>query len=52
MGLSTDWQKHAYILKKGERDAPVGLKKALKNTNLLQDAVFKYARRDDRRGSL
>jgi methionine aminopeptidase len=22
MGLSTDWQKHAYILQKGERDAP------------------------------
>lgn len=44
MGLSTDWQKHAYILKKGERDAPAGLKNALKNTNILQDAVFKYAR--------
>ncbi len=22
MGLSTDWQKHAYILQKGEKDAP------------------------------
>lgn len=44
MGLSTDWQKHAYILKKGERDAPAGLKNALKNTNRLQDAIFEKAR--------
>lgn len=44
MGLSTDWQKHAYILKKGERDAPEGLKAALKNTNRLQDALFSVAR--------
>ncbi|HQU83905.1 MAG TPA: M24 family metallopeptidase [Pyrinomonadaceae bacterium] len=44
MGLSTDWQKMAYILKKGEKDAPEGLKKAMQNTNLLQDAIFKVAR--------
>jgi Xaa-Pro aminopeptidase len=44
MGLSTDWQKHAYILKKGEKDAPQGLKDALKNTNRLQDALFVAAR--------
>ncbi len=44
MGLSTDWQKHAYLLKPGERDAPAGLKAALRNTNLLQDAIFKAAR--------
>jgi Xaa-Pro dipeptidase len=44
MGLSTDWQKHAYILKTGEKDAPKGLKDALKNTNLLQDALFSIAR--------
>lgn len=44
MGLSTDWQKHAYILKKGEKDAPAGLKAALKNTNALQDAIFSFAR--------
>lgn len=44
MGLSTDWQKMAYILKKGEKDAPEGMKKALKNTNVLQDAIFKVAR--------
>ena len=44
MGLSTDWQKHAYILKPGETDAPAGLKAALSNTNRLQDALFSFAR--------
>jgi Xaa-Pro aminopeptidase len=44
MGLSTDWQKHAYILKAGEKDAPAGLKAALKNTNRLQDILFSVAR--------
>lgn len=44
MGLSTDWQKHAYILNIGERDAPAGLKTALKNTNRLQDFIFASAR--------
>jgi len=40
MGLSTDWQKMGYVLRPGEKDAPEGLKKALANTNLLQDALF------------
>ncbi|HEX6125170.1 MAG TPA: M24 family metallopeptidase [Pyrinomonadaceae bacterium] len=44
MGLSTDWQKHAYVLLAGEKDAPVGLKNALKNTNRLQDILFGVAR--------
>lgn len=44
MGLSTDWQKHAYVLKTGETDAPAGLIAALKNTNRLQDAMFAVAR--------
>ncbi|HEV3470884.1 MAG TPA: M24 family metallopeptidase [Pyrinomonadaceae bacterium] len=44
MGLSTDWQKHAYVLLPGERDAPEGLKRALANTNRLQDALFRHAR--------
>lgn len=44
MGLSTDWQKHAYILNKGEKNVPAGMKTALKNTNALQDAIFKVAR--------
>lgn len=44
MGLSTDWQKMGYILQKGEKDAPAGLKAALKNTNRLQDLIFSIAR--------
>ncbi|HEX8148153.1 MAG TPA: M24 family metallopeptidase [Pyrinomonadaceae bacterium] len=44
LGLSTDWQKMAYILRPGERDAPEGLKRALANTNRLQDALFKHIR--------
>jgi Xaa-Pro aminopeptidase len=44
MGLSTDWQKHAYVLRAGETDAPAGLKAALRNTNRLQDILFGVAR--------
>jgi Xaa-Pro aminopeptidase len=44
MGLSTDWQKMGYILHKGEKDVPAGLKAALKNTNRLQDLIFSIAR--------
>jgi Xaa-Pro aminopeptidase len=44
MGLNTDWQKMAYVLRKGEKDAPAGLKAALQNTNVLQDAVTSIAR--------
>ncbi len=43
MGLSTDWQKHAYVLKPGEKTAPAGLAAALKNTNRLQDILFSIA---------
>lgn len=42
MGLSTDWQKMGYVLRAGEKDVPEGLKKALVNTNRLQDALFKH----------
>jgi Xaa-Pro dipeptidase len=44
MGLSTDWQKHAYILRTGERAVPPGLTAALRNTNRLQDLLFSIAR--------
>ncbi len=44
LGLNTDWQKMAYVLKEGETDAPAGLKAALKNTNLLQDAMVAESR--------
>jgi Xaa-Pro aminopeptidase len=39
MGLHTDWQKHAYVLKRGEQYAPAGLQQALRNTMELQDAL-------------
>lgn len=42
MGLSTDWQKMAYVLREGEKDVPDGLKKALANSNRLQDALFTH----------
>jgi Xaa-Pro dipeptidase len=42
MGLSTDWQKMGYVLRAGEKDAPEGLKRALTNTNRLQDALFTH----------
>ncbi len=44
MGLDSDWQKLAYVLKKGETDAPAGLKRGLANTNLLQDVLMQAAR--------
>jgi Xaa-Pro aminopeptidase len=44
IGLSTDWQKHGYILKEGERKAPNDLRAALINTTRLQDIIFTIAR--------
>jgi len=41
MGLDTDWQKMAYVLGEGETDVPEGLKRAMANTNTLQDAVMR-----------
>ena len=35
MGLNTDWQKMAYVLTRGESDAPEGLKNALAKANDL-----------------
>jgi hypothetical protein len=37
LGLATDQQQHAYILKPGEQDAPAGLKAALAAANRLQE---------------
>ncbi|WP_262695314.1 aminopeptidase P family protein [Kordiimonas aquimaris] len=42
IGLNTDTQHHAYILKPGEIDAPAGLKMALKNGNRLQDILTSH----------
>lgn len=48
MGLDSDWQKMAYVLRPGESDAPQGLKHALANTNALQDALMLRASRPGR----
>ncbi|MBC8086161.1 MAG: M24 family metallopeptidase [Phycisphaerae bacterium] len=40
MGLNTDTQHMAYVLKDGETDASAGLRKALLNSNRLQDIQF------------
>jgi Xaa-Pro dipeptidase len=50
MGFNTDWQKMAYVLLPGEKDAPAGLKQAMKNTNELQDAMMLRAARPGRTG--
>lgn len=39
LGLNTDTQQHAYVLKPGETDAPEGLKEALETGNRLQDIL-------------
>ena len=39
LGLCTDQQQHAYVLKEGETDAPAGLKAALAVGNRLQDIL-------------
>jgi Xaa-Pro dipeptidase len=44
MGLNSDWQKMAYVLREGETDVPAGLQVAMTHTNALQDAVIGAAR--------
>jgi len=44
MGLNTDWQKMAYVLRDRETEAPSGLRAALARTNALQDAVMSISR--------
>jgi len=43
LGLSTDTQHNAYVLKAGETDAPQGLKDGLKAANRLQDLTMQFA---------
>jgi hypothetical protein len=50
LGLATDHQQHAYILKPGEADAPAGLKAALADGNRLQD-IHLEAMEVDRTGN-
>jgi Xaa-Pro aminopeptidase len=40
MGLATDTQHVGYVLKPGETDAPEGLRRALENSNRLQDLLM------------
>jgi len=42
LGLATDQQQQAYVLKPGEKDAPDGLKSALSDTNHLQDIHMRH----------
>ena len=40
LGLATDTQHMAYVLREGETEAPAGLRQALANANRLQDILF------------
>jgi len=40
LGLNTDTQHMGYVLRQGETDAPDGLKRALANSNQLQDFLL------------
>lgn len=40
LGLNSDVQQHAYVLKPNETDIPVGIKAAFKNANRTQDILL------------
>lgn len=44
MGLSSDWQKMAYVLRAGESEPPAGIRAALARTHRLQDALIAAGR--------
>jgi Xaa-Pro aminopeptidase len=44
MGLASDWQKVAYILRDGETEAPPGLVTALRNANRVHEAFAEAPR--------
>ncbi len=39
LGLNTDTQQHAYVLRPGETEAPAGLRQGLRDGNRLQDLL-------------
>jgi len=43
IGLYTDYQKNAYVLRSGETEAPEGLRNAMHNSLRVQDAIFEAA---------
>jgi hypothetical protein len=47
LGLNTDTQHVAYVLRPGESDAPAGLKAGLRASNAVQDAVTSEMRAGD-----
>lgn len=47
LGLNTDTQHLAYVLRDGERDAPAGLKAGLADANRVQDALIAAFRLGD-----
>jgi Xaa-Pro aminopeptidase len=48
MGLNTDYQRMAYVLRDGEETAPAGLEAALANTRALQDVMMREEARPGR----
>lgn len=44
LGLATDTQHMAYVLREGETNAPKGLRRALANSNKLQDILLEEMR--------
>lgn len=44
MRLNSDTQHMGYVLKAGEKDVPAGIKKALANTNRMQDILLEKMR--------
>jgi Xaa-Pro aminopeptidase len=52
MGLNTDWQKMAYVLREGEASAPEGLDVALSEANALWEVLSRASQPGDRAGEV
>lgn len=44
MGMNTDTQHMAYVLREGQKDAPDGLKEGLRKSNRMQEIVLENMR--------